>query len=418
MTLPTRAVTCTYIDPTTSYHATGSVTFTPSTTLEATVTDVTVPTTPVTAYLDGNGTITVNLVPTDVAEISPSGWTYSVVEKITGAPVRTYNIFVPSGASPLNLANVSPAVAQAYQQYLQLTGGTLTGMLTLQGGLTIPSGAALNKVWTSDANGLGSWVGSSGGPPNGAASGDLGGNYPGPTVVATHLAVPLPVAQGGTGAATAAAAAANLGALQVANNLSDLNNAVTARSNLKIIDPTFPLSTWGLLAATIDPRQAQANVTGVGGNIWQALCWIPAGVAITNLWCAVSVAGTWDGSSAPNNLEVSDINGNQLGATANDSTLWTVAGWRGGAVVGGPVAAQSTGRYVWVGFCTRGMSAGLGIQFCNSASNGYPAMQTTVSGASARTALFTTSSSAGFPASFTPSSYGSSTGYVPCMGVS
>jgi len=47
--------------------------------------------------------------------------------------------------------------------------------------------------------------------PNGPAGGDLGGQYPAPTVIETHLASPLPVAQGGMGGASLAAHAVLVG---------------------------------------------------------------------------------------------------------------------------------------------------------------------------------------------------------------
>lgn len=122
MTLSTRQVTGTYFDATTGTPAKGTVTFTPNTTLLATSSKDIIPQQPVTVSLSGTGTFTANLVPTDTAEITPSGWTYTVAENLVGMTARSYQIFVPSGGTPLDLSTVAPAVSPpAVVQYVLIS---------------------------------------------------------------------------------------------------------------------------------------------------------------------------------------------------------------------------------------------------------------------------------------------------------
>lgn len=90
-----------------SAPARGRVTFTPSTTVRSSSDDVIVSPRPITALLDADGAISVDLVATDAEGTAPTGWTYEITEWLNG-PVRTYSIEVPSASAMLDLADVAP----------------------------------------------------------------------------------------------------------------------------------------------------------------------------------------------------------------------------------------------------------------------------------------------------------------------
>jgi hypothetical protein len=73
-----------------------------------------------TATLDSNGEFTIALIATDTANQNPTGWTYTVTEKIIGERPRTYQILLPYTVATIELSDITPT--DAAPTYLPVVG--------------------------------------------------------------------------------------------------------------------------------------------------------------------------------------------------------------------------------------------------------------------------------------------------------
>jgi len=275
--LTTITVTGTYDDALGDAGA-GSVMFTPTATVIDPAGKVILTQIPVVAALSG-GTFTLGPLPcTDNPGLTPLGWAYSVTVAVAGAQ-QTFTTLLPHalGAtvdiSQLTPVTGSPAPAGSFYlpnattvptsapslgggflyaeegNLLWLgTGGTPETIAPSEGALPLtslgdmvyqgPSGPARLPGNTATGKNFltqtGAGAGVSAGPQWGAIAatdlpaasggtagavqlaGDLGGTAASPHVVGTHLTAPLPVAQGGTGSASATSALSTLGGAALA----------------------------------------------------------------------------------------------------------------------------------------------------------------------------------------------------------
>lgn len=178
------------------------------------------------------------------------------------------------------------------------------------------------------------------------------------------------------------------------------------------MDEVFPLSAYGLLCGSGDPNEFQ-NQSGVSGNtVFMARVWIPAGNAISKLCAAVRTGGTYASSATPNQIAIYDDAGVQKGITTDDSTLWATAGWAVRTIT--TIASQGTGRFVYIGYIVGGYT-GLSMPFPMGANdlNG-PWLGQNINNTGNRRAFYLSASS--LPASFTPGTAGTNTGYIPLVG--
>lgn len=184
--------------------------------------------TTITGTLDATGSFTVSLPATDDPDISPTGWTYAVTVATTAWAER-FRLSIPAASSgTLELADLAPAVNPP---------ATVTYVLTSKVGQVGGPAGPLGPDGQIPAEQI-----PGGGSGGVSLAGDLGGTLAAPQVLTTHLSAPLPLTQGGTGAASAAAARTSLGAVPVDSTLTAVPSAplIVHRRNFAIDSGTTP----------------------------------------------------------------------------------------------------------------------------------------------------------------------------------
>jgi hypothetical protein len=143
----------------------GTITFSPSITVDVPVDLMTVPRSTMTATLDANGYFAIPLLATDDADGDPTGWTYQVSEHFSqGGGRGTFSVEIPSAMAPSGFyGDLTPAVASSgltsYATVAQLAtkvakaGDTMTGLLILSGDPAVALGAATKQYVDAQVGG-------------------------------------------------------------------------------------------------------------------------------------------------------------------------------------------------------------------------------------------------------------------------
>jgi len=174
----------------------------------------------------------------------------------------------------------------------------------------------------------------------------------------------------------------------------------------------YPLSAYGFIAATDNILLFGGSSGAGGGDTFYARLYVPPGATISAIKVAIHQGGTYNGTGTPNQLALYDDNGTQIATTPDDPTLWSAAGWHGGNLPS-TIAAQNTGRFVYVGFIIAGYS-GISLAWPNAANIASEITSANVNGKKRGMYLNGQSS---LPASFDPTSFGTTSSYIPLFGL-
>ncbi|MGW0581130.1 hypothetical protein ACWD25_35475 [Streptomyces sp. NPDC002920] len=273
------------------------------------------------ATIGASGEFTVDLLANDAAGFQPSGWTYRVDEEFSNAPGRAYNISLPAAVPEVTLAELVPVDASdGSSVWVPPGGATPSGTVTAATsyGLSSSAGAAAEYSRGDHTHGT----------PAAPTTGTTAGTY----------------AAGDDSRIT--------GAAQKAQNLADLSNASTARSNLGLGGAAVLNvgTSSGTVAAGDDSR-----ITGAAQKASNLADLASAGTARSNLGlggAALLSVGTGAGTvAAGNDTRITGAlqAAQNLADVASPSTARTSLGLGGAAVLSvgtsaGTVAAGDDSR--------------------------------------------------------------------------
>lgn len=199
---------------------------------------------------------------------------------------------------------------------------------------------------------------------------------------------------------------------KVANLTTDLAAKVDT-TDVRLTDQVgyYPPQGYGFFATSeVITLGTSSSTTGTGSL---ALCriWVPAGKAINTISALVQSAGTLSGGGV-NGFGLYSDAGTLVTQTVSDNNLWTSTGWRT-ASFSSAVAAQSTGRFIYVGVLVNGYSSAPDLRWHNCGSDLLVGAGV---GVTNRRSFYDAGHTT-FPASFNPASFGTLNSYIPILGL-
>ncbi|HKX72723.1 MAG TPA: hypothetical protein VJM32_01775 [Candidatus Saccharimonadales bacterium] len=203
------------------------------------------------------------------------------------------------------------------------------------------------------------------------------------------------------------------GAKDFTGGLQSGGSAVVVTTDPRLTDQTgyYPPQAYGFFAMSDIPSNCSASSFIGASDIVFARVYVPAGNAITKVGAAMTGAGTL-AAGGQNRFGVYDDTGVLLQTTPNNNSQWTTPGWKI-ATLSTPIAAQGTGRFVYVAAIVTGYSANPNFAFNNS---GQEVVFYGGNGVTNRRHFYMQGQSA-LPASVNPASTGFNSSYLLLVGL-